>query len=234
MSCAGSPTQFTDASTAATNAAGCASTTQQTVEVVLPVQDLRLDDFTVADSPTGDGQQLLLTISNRGTRVASGVAITVDLDETLTVEERRTEPLLPGQTVVYVTKFRLPTQQRNQQRPLRYLCARIAATDADFAEAQLDNNRNCRSLNEQLNVEPPFPNPASEQLRVSVILPEAEAVSLRLLNQDGRVVRTHRQEATTAGLNTFLLDVQGLPVGAYLLQVSYQGEQRQFRVAVGR
>ena len=218
----------------ATNAAGCLSTAQQTVEVVLPVQDLQLDNFTVADSPSGDGQQLVLTLSNRGTRVASGVTVTVDLDETLTVEERRTEPLLPGQTVVYVTKFRLPTQQRNQQRPLRYLCARIAATDADFAEAQLDNNRNCLSLNEQLNVEPPFPNPASEQLRISVILPEAETVSLRLLNQDGRVVRTHRQEATLVGLNTFLLDVQGLPVGAYLLQVSYQSEQRQFRVAVGR
>ena len=218
----------------ATNAAGCESTTQQTVEVVLPVQDLRLDDFTVADSPTGDGQQLVLTLSNRGTRVASGVMVTVDLDETLTVEERRAEPLLPGQTVTYVTKFRLPTQQRNQQRPLRYLCARIAATDADFAEAQLDNNRNCLSLNEQLNVEPPFPNPAHEQLRVSVILPAAEGLSLRLLNQDGRVVRTHRQEATTAGLNTFLLDVKGLPVGAYLLQVSYRDAQRQFRVAVGR
>ncbi|MGB3776872.1 MAG: hypothetical protein WA960_00830, partial [Tunicatimonas sp.] len=54
-------------------------------------------------------------------------------------------------------------------RNVRY--ARIAATDADFAAAQLDNNRNCRSLNEQLNVEPPFPNPASEQLRISVILP---------------------------------------------------------------
>ena len=60
------------------------------------------------------------------------------------------------------------------------------AATADFAEAQLDNNRNCLSLNEQLNVEPPFPNPASEQLRVSVILPVAGGVSLRLLNQDGR------------------------------------------------
>ena len=218
----------------ATNAAGCTATTQQTVEVVLPVQDLRLDDFTVADSPTGDGQQLVLTLSNRGTRVASGVMVTIDLDETLTVEERRAEPLLPGQTVTYVTKFRLPTTQRNAQRPLRYLCARIAATDADFAEAQLDNNRNCLSLNEQLNVEPPFPNPAREQLRVSVILPAAEGVSLRLMNQDGRVMRTHRQEATVAGLNSFLLDVKGLPVGAYLLQVSYRDVQRQFRVAVGR
>ncbi len=218
----------------ATNAAGCASTAQHTVEVVLPVQDLQLDNFTVADSPTGDGQQLVLTLSNRGTRVASGVVITVDLDESLTVEERLEKPLLPGQTVVYVTKFRLPTQQRNQQRPLRYLCARIAATDADFAEAQLDNNRDCLSLNEQLNVEPPFPNPAREQLRVSVILPAAEAVSLRLLNQEGRVVRTHQQEATAAGLNTFLLDVKGLPVGAYLLQIGYRDAQRQFRVAVGR
>ncbi|MGB3778973.1 MAG: hypothetical protein WA960_11495 [Tunicatimonas sp.] len=47
-------------------------------------------------------------------------------------------------------------------------------------------------------------------------------------------MRTNRQEATTAELNNFLLDVQGLPVGAYLLQISYRGEQRQFRVAVGR
>jgi hypothetical protein len=48
------------------------------------------------------------------------------------------------------------------------------------------------------------------------------------------VVRTHRQEATVVGLNTFRLNVQGLPTGAYVLQVSYRGEQRQLRVAVGR
>ncbi len=218
----------------ATNAAGCASTAQQTVEVVLPVQDLQLDNFAVADSPSGDGQQLVLTISNRGTRVVPGLTATVTFDESLTLEESVTEPLLPGETRVHVTRFRLPTDQRNARQPLRYLCLSIAANAPDFVEENTENNRNCLSLNEQLNVEPPFPNPASEQLRISVILPEAETVSLRLLNQDGRVVRTHRQETTVVGLNNFLLDVQGLSVGAYLLQISYQGEQRQFRVAVGR
>ncbi|MGB3848767.1 MAG: T9SS type A sorting domain-containing protein [Tunicatimonas sp.] len=96
-----------------------------------------------------------------------------------------------------------------------------------------DDNCDYLSLNEQLNVEPPFPNPATEQLRVSVILPADDALSLRLLNQDGRVVRTHRQPRTTVGLNTFLLDVKGLPVGAYIPQISYRDAQQQ-RVAVGR
>ncbi len=218
----------------ATNAAGCVSTTQQTVEVVRPVQDLRLDDFSVVESGSGDGQQLLLTISNRGTRVVAGLTATVTFDESLTLEESVSEPLLPGETRVYATRFRLPTAQRNARQPLRYLCVGIAADAPDFVEENTLNNRNCLSLNEQLNVEPPFPNPTTEQLRVSVILPADDALSLRLLNQDGRVVRTHQQPSTTVGLNTFLLNVKGLPVGAYILQISYRDAQQQHRVAVGR
>ena len=223
---------------AATNAQGCIATTQQTVEVVALVQDLRLEDIIVSESTTGDAQnggsqQILLSVSNRGTRVASGITVTIDLDETLTVQEQITQPVQPGETIVYPTRFQLPVQQRNQQRPLRYLCVRLDANDPDFVEEQRENNRNCISLNREINVEPPFPNPASDALRVSVVLPEPDAVLLRLMNQDGKVVRQHRQETTTAGLNTFVLPVKGMPIGAYLLQIIYQGEQRQFRVAVG-
>ena len=217
----------------ATNAQGCTATTQQTVEVVPPVQDLRLEAISLSESPIGGARQLLLTLSNRGTLVASGITVTITLDEAVTIQEQLTQPVLPGETLVYPTRFQLPVAQRNQRNPLRYLCVSLVANDANFVEEQPENNRDCISLNQQLNVEPPFPNPASEQLQVSVILPEADAVSLRLMNQEGKVLRQHRQEATVAGLNTFLLNVKGLPVGAYLLQITYQGEHRQFRVGVG-
>ena len=217
----------------ATNAQGCTATTQQTVEVVAPVQDLRLEDIIVSESTTGDAQQILLSVSNRGSLIASGITVTIDLDETLTVQEQITQPVLPGETIVYPTRFQLPVQQRNQQHPLRYLCVRLEATDTDFVEEQPENNRNCISLNREINVEPPFPNPASDVLRISVILPEPDAVSLQFMNSDGKVMRQHRQETTTAGLNTFVLPIKGMPVGAYLLLIMYQGEHRQFRVAVG-
>ena len=229
---------FTDVGTyrvtlTATNGAGCTSVAQQTVEVVVPVQDLRLDEITVSENTTGDAQQILLSVTNQGSLVASGITITVNLDEAVTVQEQLTQPVLPGETVVYPLRFQLPVAQRNQRNPLRYLCVSLAANEANVVEEHPEDNRQCVSLNQQLNVEPPFPNPASDELRISVILPASDAVALRLMNQEGKVLRQYRREAAPAGLNTFVLNVQGMPVGAYVLQITYQGEQRQFRVAVG-
>ena len=217
----------------ATNGAGCTSTTQQTVEVVVPVQDLRLDEVIVSDNTTGDAQQILVSVSNQGSLVASGITVTVNLDEAVTVQEPLTQPVLPGETIVYPLRFQLPIKPSNLRNPLRYLCVSLEANETSFAEENPDNNRQCLSLNQQLNVEAPFPNPARDQLRILVILPTSDAVALRLMSQEGKVLQAYRQEAAPAGLNTFLLNVKGMPVGAYLLQVTYQGKQRQFRVAVG-
>ena len=209
----------------ATNAAGCTSTAQQTVEVVVPVQDLRISDLAVVESPTSEAQQILVSISNQGSITASGVVLTVNLDEAVTVQETLTTPVAPGQTLVYPLKFQLPNRPGNA---LRYLCVSL-----DGNVARFENGRECVSLNEQLNVEPPFPNPASDKLYTSVILPKAGVVALQLMNQRGQVLRRYQRAAALVGLNSFVLNVKGLPAGAYLLQVTYQGKRRQFRVAVG-
>ena len=215
----------------ATNASGCSSTTEQTVEVVAPTEDLRLEEIVVSESASG-AQQVLLSVSNQGTRVASDIAITIDLDEVVRLQEKMSQPVLPGQTVVYPLRSQLPAGIRNQRRPIRYLCVGLEAGDATFEDDRPENNRNCLSLNEALNVEAPFPNPAREELQLSVILPEPDVVAWQMMNQEGKILRRYQQETTVEGLNTFRLNVKGMPAGAYLLRLTYQGEQRQFRVSV--
>ena len=217
----------------ATNEVGCSSVAQQTIEVVVPTQDLQLDEIVVTESPTGSAQQVLLTVTNRGSLIASDITATVNLGEAVVVQETLTQSVPPGETVVYPLRLQLPDRPDPLRHPLRYLCVSLAANEASFPEENPDNNRQCLSLNQQLNVEAPFPNPARDELRLSVILPEPDLVALRLMNQDGKVLRQYRQAAAPAGLNTFLLNVKGMPAGAYLLQITYQGKHRQFRVAVG-
>ena len=212
----------------ARNEAGCESTTQQTIEVLNPVQDVRLESLSIVDNPNGPGQRLLLTVRNVGSLPADSVSVTINFGDAVSVQEGLPEPLLAGETRVYVTRFQLPASTST----VRYLCATLRVDDVSFVDARPEDNRNCASLDQQLTVEPPFPNPAADRLQVPVILPEAAAVSLRLTDLNGKVMQSYRQADAPAGLNTFIIRTKGMPVGTYLLQIDYQGEQRQFRVSV--
>ena len=171
---------------------------------------------------------MLLTVRNVGSLPADSVSVTINFGDAVSVQEGLPEPLLAGETRVYVTRFQLPASTST----VRYLCATLRVDDVSFTDAQPEDNRNCASLDQQLTVEPPFPNPAADRLQVPVILPEAAAVSLRLTNLNGKVMQSYRQADAPAGLNTFIIRTKGMPVGTYLLQIDYQGEQRQFRVSV--
>ena len=216
----------------ATNAVSCIDTFSQTITVVEPAQDVQLTDIEVLDGPNGS-QQLVLTLQNAGTLLVPGLSVTVDLGDAASLQALVDEPLLPGQTLRYPLSFQLPMPMPNQSNALRYVCASVMVRDADFEETNLDNNRACVSLNQQLSVEAPFPNPATDEMQLSLILPQASPVALRMMNAQGKVMRQQTVAETQSGLNTFLIPVRGLPVGSYILQVVYQGEQQRFRVAVG-
>ena len=216
----------------ATNAVGCIDTFSQTITVVEPAQDIQLTDIEVLDGPNGT-QQLVLTLQNAGTLLVPGLSVTVDLGNAASLQALMDEPLLPGQTLRYPLSFQLPVPVPNQSNALRYVCASVMVREANFEETNLDNNRACVSLNQQLSVEAPFPNPATDEVQLSLILPQASPVALRMMNAQGKILRQQTVAETQSGLNTFLIPVRGLPVGSYILQVVYRGEQQRFRVAVG-
>lgn len=73
-----------------------------------------------------------------------------------------------------------------------------------------------------------FPNPASAETTIPFVLTEpATAVTLRLYNQQGDVVRTEQLGAMGIGEHTGKLDVKGLPAGSYLYHLTVVGANGQ-------
>jgi len=82
---------------------------------------------------------------------------------------------------------------------------------------------------EQLNV---FPVPAQDQLTVSMVNPEAQVLTMRLVNMTGQVVLTTNPGLVKAGKQTFNLDVAALASGIYFLEIGNQNVNQVVRVAV--
>ncbi len=62
------------------------------------------------------------------------------------------------------------------------------------------------------------PNPAQDQLTVTFMLDRSEAVSIRLLDMQGRVMQQQTAQGV-AGKNERVLNVSALPTGLYMLDV---------------
>jgi hypothetical protein len=65
-----------------------------------------------------------------------------------------------------------------------------------------------------------FPNPASDQVQVSLMLEERESVSLQLLDRDGNVMRTISEQAKNAGMFSATIQLDNLPDGLYFIKVA--------------
>ena len=69
---------------------------------------------------------------------------------------------------------------------------------------------------EDLNV---YPNPATDRLTVEFSLPQAERVTVQLLDLTGKVLRQSTEEGID-GVNQVRLDLDGVAKGLYLLEVN--------------
>ena len=220
----------------AQNDIGCADTTRQTIEVVSPTLDIAVRELLRRDSDDAS-PQLVLSLENRGTLVASGMEVLVQLGDVVALTEPIDETLLPGQRLNYPLQTTL-ADLRNQRTPVEYICAAISIRRSagenlrTISESDTTNNRACLSLSAPLLVETPFPNPADDEVVVSVLLERAEAVQLRLISATGELVLARQLPNAQPGLNTVLLDVSQTPAGTYTLEVTAAGQTVSRRVIV--
>jgi len=87
---------------------------------------------------------------------------------------------------------------------------------------------NIRDLAETLELRI-SPVPAHNHLHVSLNLPEAQEISLEIVNLQGQSLLTTR-EFRGAGSQSFDLDIQSLPAGAYLVRVQAGTQQSWQRI----
>ena len=85
-----------------------------------------------------------------------------------------------------------------------------------------------------LTLGPVAPNPVAGRARVPFTLAEGGAVALRLVDVQGRVVRTVAEGSFGAGAHAAPLDVGGVAAGLYLLRLDAPGASRTVTVTVVR
>ena len=64
------------------------------------------------------------------------------------------------------------------------------------------------------------PNPASSNINCSVTLAEGKTIDIKLYNSLGMMVAEKNNLQSTAGVNTYSLDVSSLPAGIYFAEIS--------------
>ena len=79
-----------------------------------------------------------------------------------------------------------------------------------------------------------LPNPAEGETTIRMTLNERSDVSINLVDNLGRTVRSIRQPNVEAGQRTFRLDLADLPTGAYLVAIEAGGERRSTQLQVLR
>jgi hypothetical protein len=78
-----------------------------------------------------------------------------------------------------------------------------------------------------------FPNPATDNVTLSVELNEASTVAIRVVNMLGETVLTHREAAPQGTFRT-QLDLSAVPTGVYALEISTRGQRWTQRIVRGR
>jgi PKD repeat protein len=76
-----------------------------------------------------------------------------------------------------------------------------------------------------------YPNPATDQVFVVHYSPEPGTVMIRISDPAGRLLRTERHDCV-AGPNTIHLNLQGIPAGAWLLQIEGPAMNRTEKLIV--
>lgn len=87
---------------------------------------------------------------------------------------------------------------------------------------------------EMLEIAGVYPQPASGQVRVSVVLPAEGTAKMRLYDLSGRQVAAPVSRVLSFGLQSLDLDFSGLPAGSYMLDLQVGGVHRQRLLRIAR
>lgn len=204
----------------ATGAQGCTSTMSKLVSVIIPVNELTLEEFSLV--PSGTTYRGYLRVHNRGNYRISGFSVTYDVGGGFLLSENVTTSLGPGQTgmILLANAFSSPA-------PAGYICAELQA------DTNLSDNKACAVLNDASVVLPPHPNPAENYLTIETVQPSAGPVHVRLYSSSGGTAFDRTFDAP-AGLSRLTLDLQNLSPGIYVIVTSTGSTTSSGRLVIVR
>ncbi|WP_160164145.1 T9SS type A sorting domain-containing protein [Nafulsella turpanensis] len=208
------------------NADNCSDTTLQRISVVDPSFDVALNSLHTIRQ--GDQLQLVLDLENRGTIRVSEMDIEISVNNEYFFNEKLSDSLELGEQLNYPLNMQLI---ESSSRKFRFICVRLKPT-LTLVEKELSevNNEKCLNFDQLFMMQEPYPNPGSDEVRLSFVLPdEGGSVAVAIYSAQGGLVQETALNGLGAGLNEHLLDIRGLGKGIYYVRCRYGAEQHSYR-----
>ncbi|GIL22507.1 MAG: hypothetical protein BroJett042_10200 [Bacteroidota bacterium] len=204
----------------AKNDLGCTDSFVKNIFVVEPQINMAVTNLLLVTN--NDGTLATVTFQNQSNIVLINPEIILDLAGKSKIKERIFGTFLPGQLSTRSISTRIVSDN------LAYVCAEISV----MGDVNNFDNRTCTNLAGELEVVPPYPNPADEAITLEWIRGQQSEVHVRLINAQGQLVLDKAYNNLAAGLNQLLIKVDALLPGLYVATVSDGDKTISYRVLI--
>ncbi|HZY78384.1 MAG TPA: PKD domain-containing protein [Cyclobacteriaceae bacterium] len=190
----------------ATSAEGCSRTASKVVSVVVPRDELALEEFSLVQA--GTGYRGYIRVRNNGNYRIGGFSVSYDVGGGVLLKENVTAIINPGQSnmILLSNQFLSPSSES-------YICAELQG------DTNLVDNKACTVLTNNAVILAPYPNPTDKYLNLETVQPTAGTVRVRLYSSSGGNAYDKTFDVA-AGLSRLTLDVENLSPGMYVAVVT--------------
>ncbi|MDB5284676.1 MAG: hypothetical protein JWO06_3751, partial [Bacteroidota bacterium] len=205
----------------AQNTFGCTDSSAKTFVVVPTDLDLSVDAVSTISETQPDGSILVSAIvrcSNLGTRIITSAKFYAVLGSGAIFESTWTGILQSGQIMIDTLKADFVVASGD---PNTYICVDARDVNDGETEIRYDNNRACTSLDGNLQIVGPSPNPAFQQSSLGLILPKAGKVTIDIVDLLGHYVIHQYVLELPVGRSDFAIPIDLMAVSEYHIRVSY-------------
>lgn len=207
----------------AENDLGCADTTNQEVLVAVPEVDLRIGTFDLIQE--GTVGKIFFEVENRSNLPVESIEALVELENQFSVTEEINQFIDIGETTLVGLNVGIPLEVAQAS----YFCVTLNSQYVGYDDVNPVDNEKCLTLEPQITVEDPFPNPVIDLFRLKVVVPEEGEVKISLINSAGKL-EIESTLSSTQGLNNFFIDMSALNPGIYFINVSIGDQSFQRKV----
>ncbi|MFN8297733.1 MAG: PKD domain-containing protein [Chitinophagales bacterium] len=213
---------------------GCSDSTARTFIVAPTTLDVAVTNVETDLKPLSDGTMEVTVkarLSNLGTRVITDLRLYATIGTGGVFTEDWNGLLYSGLVTPYTftAKFIISADHAGT-----YVCVEAKEVNKGEVEVTTDNNKQCVSLNEAIQLVGPSPNPSSDHATLGVILPKAGKVSMAVVNNLGQYVLPEKDYSMPAGRTDYELPIDGMRAGEYYVRVRYNDDKLLRKFVVRR
>lgn len=223
-----------DVSLTAVSQFGCTNTRTKPYTVIPTDLDFSVDEASVIVTPLPDGSSLAQVVvqgSNINTRIINQVGFYVSMGGVGVLAEDWTGTLYTGQVLLdtFSAKFVVPAGKGDS-----YICVTAMSVNNGQTETRTDNNSQCISIDEGLQLIGPLPNPALNQSVLGIVLPKQGKVTIDIADMMGQYLIQGEELELAEGRSDYNLPVGQMTAGEYFIRISYNDEKVVRKLVIRR